>query len=314
MLAERLPTIMPSLEPAAGGELGSLGGRSAAAGPAAGDRAAVCAPHHTATKAAIVGGGSGIIRPGAASPPREDGWQRPGVGSFRYRGHILAFTGFELNRSCISASLVVSGVLVLSACGASKPAQTTAPSSTSPAAGPTATNPTAASPAGGGSVAASTRIGPYTQIFATPLPTSPAKARVIRRFEMAEILWARSEYAGHRVPPVTKYVTGQALTHLMTAMSSLKANEVVPAGTDRLFMTSVTALTSTTATVITCDDGSKYAAENAVSGKADPAYSPSANEKYLFETWHMVLLSGRWAISSFTLDTLPSASAQHCQP
>ncbi len=26
-----------------------------------------CAPHHTATKAAIVGGGSGIIRPGAAS-------------------------------------------------------------------------------------------------------------------------------------------------------------------------------------------------------------------------------------------------------
>jgi Magnesium chelatase, subunit ChlI len=27
----------------------------------------VCAPHHTATKAAIVGGGSGVIRPGAAS-------------------------------------------------------------------------------------------------------------------------------------------------------------------------------------------------------------------------------------------------------
>ena len=26
-----------------------------------------CAPHHTATKAAIVGGGSGVIRPGAAS-------------------------------------------------------------------------------------------------------------------------------------------------------------------------------------------------------------------------------------------------------
>src|SRR6202007_1423534 len=26
-----------------------------------------CAPHHTASKAAIVGGGSGVIRPGAAS-------------------------------------------------------------------------------------------------------------------------------------------------------------------------------------------------------------------------------------------------------
>jgi len=209
---------------------------------------------------------------------------------------------------------VVSGVLVLSACGASKPSQATAPSSTSPAARPTAASPAAASPTVGSSQAASTRIGPYTQIFTTPLPASPAKAKVIHGFEMAEILWAKSEYAWHPVPPVTKYVTGQALTHLMAATSSLKANDVVPAGTDRLFMTSVTALTSTTATVTTCDDGSKYAAENPVTGKINPAYSPSANQKYLFETWHMVLLSGRWAISSFTLATLPSASAQHCQP
>jgi hypothetical protein len=226
----------------------------------------------------------------------------------------LAFARFELNRSRISASLVVSGVLVLSACGASKPSQATAPSSTSPAARPTAASPAAASPTVGSSPAASTRIGPYTQIFATPLPASPAKAKVIQGFEMAEILWAKSEYAWRPVPPVTKYVTGQALTHLMAATSSLKANDVVPAGTDRLFMTSVTALTSTTATVTTCDDGSKYAAENPVTGKINPAYSPSANQKYLFETWHMVLLSGRWAISSFTLATLPSASAQHCQP
>ncbi len=208
---------------------------------------------------------------------------------------------------------------MLSACGASKPSQATAPSSTSPAASPTAASPTAASPTAasptvGSSPAASTRIGPYTQIFATPLPANLAQAKVIQGFEMAEILWAKSDYAWRPVPPVTEYVTGQALKNLMSATSALKANDVVPAGTDRLFMTSVTALTSTTATVTTCDDGSKYAAENPVTGKINPAYSPSANQANLFETWHMVLLSGRWAISSFTLATLPSASAQHCQP
>src|SRR5260221_10243943 len=99
----------------------------------------------------------------------------------RYRGPILLLRGSSLNRSRISASLVVSGVLVLSACGASKPSQATAPSSTSPAASPTAASPTAASP-----TAASTRIGPYTQIFATPLPANPAQAKVIQGFEMAE--------------------------------------------------------------------------------------------------------------------------------
>jgi magnesium chelatase family protein len=69
MLAERLPTIMPSLEPAAALEVSSIHSVAGALRPG---RPLVteppfCAPHHTATKAAIVGGGSGIIRPGAAS-------------------------------------------------------------------------------------------------------------------------------------------------------------------------------------------------------------------------------------------------------
>jgi magnesium chelatase family protein len=69
MLAERLPTIMPILEPAAALEVSSIHSVAGALRP---DRPLVteppfCAPHHTATKAAIVGGGSGIIRPGAAS-------------------------------------------------------------------------------------------------------------------------------------------------------------------------------------------------------------------------------------------------------
>ena len=69
MLAERLPTILPRLEPAAAIEVTSIhsvaGTLSAGAGLVT--EPPFCAPHHTASKAAIVGGGNGIIRPGAAS-------------------------------------------------------------------------------------------------------------------------------------------------------------------------------------------------------------------------------------------------------
>jgi magnesium chelatase family protein len=69
MLAERLPTIMPALEPQDALEVSAI---HSVAGVLKPDHPLVaeppfCAPHHTATKAAIVGGGSGIIRPGAAS-------------------------------------------------------------------------------------------------------------------------------------------------------------------------------------------------------------------------------------------------------
>jgi magnesium chelatase family protein len=69
MLAERLPTIMPALDRAAALEVSAI---HSVAGSLKADRPLVteppfCAPHHTATKAAIVGGGSAILRPGAAS-------------------------------------------------------------------------------------------------------------------------------------------------------------------------------------------------------------------------------------------------------
>jgi magnesium chelatase family protein len=69
MLAERLPTILPPLELPAALEVSSI---HSVAGTLPSGRPLLteppfCAPHHTATKAAIVGGGSGIIRPGAAS-------------------------------------------------------------------------------------------------------------------------------------------------------------------------------------------------------------------------------------------------------
>ena len=69
MLAERMPTVLPRLDPAAALEVTAI---HSVAGVLP-DRSPLltappfCAPHHTATKAAIVGGGSGVIRPGAAS-------------------------------------------------------------------------------------------------------------------------------------------------------------------------------------------------------------------------------------------------------
>ncbi len=69
MLAERIPTVLPRLDPAAALEVMSI---HSVAGVLP-DRSPLltappfCAPHHTASKAAIVGGGSGVIRPGAAS-------------------------------------------------------------------------------------------------------------------------------------------------------------------------------------------------------------------------------------------------------
>jgi magnesium chelatase family protein len=69
MLAERLPTILPALESTAALEVStihSIAGMLKPSSPLMTDPP-FCAPHHTATKAAIVGGGSGIIRPGAAS-------------------------------------------------------------------------------------------------------------------------------------------------------------------------------------------------------------------------------------------------------
>jgi magnesium chelatase family protein len=69
MVAERLPTVMPGLDRAAALEVTSI---HSVAGTLPAGRPLMteppfCAPHHTATKAAIVGGGSGILHPGAAS-------------------------------------------------------------------------------------------------------------------------------------------------------------------------------------------------------------------------------------------------------
>jgi magnesium chelatase family protein len=67
MLASRLPGLLPDLDPDAALEVSSV--RSLAGAPVGGSlirRPPLESPHHTVTAAAMVGGGSGQIRPGAA--------------------------------------------------------------------------------------------------------------------------------------------------------------------------------------------------------------------------------------------------------
>ncbi len=69
MLAERIPTILPRLDGPAALEVTSIHSVAGTLSPQVPllTDPPFLAPHHTATKAAIVGGGSGIIRPGSAS-------------------------------------------------------------------------------------------------------------------------------------------------------------------------------------------------------------------------------------------------------
>ena len=69
MLAERMPTILPRLDIDAALEvtaIHSVAGTLPAGSPLLSEPP-FCAPHHTSTRAAIVGGGTGVLHPGAAS-------------------------------------------------------------------------------------------------------------------------------------------------------------------------------------------------------------------------------------------------------
>jgi hypothetical protein len=209
-----------------------------------------------------------------------------------------------MDRFRVPSALCI-GLLVLAACGAGR--SQVAASHTSPAA-PANSGPAArASPV-------SIRIGPYTQVFATPLPANRAQAGVVEGFREAWILWDKSQDVWHLVAPVRDYVTGRALTHLLAAVSEGKARHLVPAGGDRFFKTRVTAFTGHRATVTTCDDASKFKEENPSTRRVDRAFIPTRHQAYIFETWRMVRLSGHWAITDFSVAVFPSLRAKPCQP
>jgi magnesium chelatase family protein len=69
MLAERLPTILPPLDITAATEVTSIHSVAGHLAPGTGLMTVppFCAPHHTASMASILGGGTGVVCPGAAS-------------------------------------------------------------------------------------------------------------------------------------------------------------------------------------------------------------------------------------------------------
>jgi hypothetical protein len=196
-----------------------------------------------------------------------------------------------MNRHGTFTALVLAGLLILSACGSGK------------SAGHSAVR-----------VGSVVHVGPYTQMFASPLPANPAQAAVVEGFREGQVLWEKSTNSLHLVPPVRDYVTGQALTHLAAAVKAGKTRDLVPAGVDRFFKTRITAITGHNATVATCDDGSKFKEVNPRTGKVDAGFLPTPGQAYLFETWRMVHISGHWAITALSIAPLPSRSAEPCQP
>src|SRR5258707_1420921 len=196
-----------------------------------------------------------------------------------------------MSRQGAFTALVLSGLLVLSACSSGKPASNVAVR-----------------------VGSVVHVGRYTQVFASPLPASPAQAAVVEGFRQGLVLWDKSQSALQLMRPVREYVTGQALSHLAATVKAGKARDLVPAGVDRFFMTRVTAITGRNAIIATCDDGSKFREQNPRTGKVDAAFLPSPGQAYVFETWRMVQVSAHWAITALSVATLPSRSAEPCQP
>jgi hypothetical protein len=190
-------------------------------------------------------------------------------------------------------ALVMCGLLV-SACS---PPGSAAPGKTRPARVPTRT----------------VRIGRLTQIFDTSYPADPAQASAVEGFRAATTRWDKSQETWTLVSPVTAYVTGGALRNLKASLGRLKATDVVPGGTDRFFKTRAV-ISGASATITTCDDGSMFEEVNRSTGVPDPAYSAPASQQYLFETWQMVRLGARWALSAISVVTLPDSRAKPCQP
>jgi hypothetical protein len=201
-------------------------------------------------------------------------------------------------RTAVSMALVALGLAGLSGCGSGHPAATLAKPGVSIRA-------TISAPPD------AVAINAFTQLFGTPLPANPAAARVMASFREAMVLWDESTGNLFLAPSVTEYVVGDARTHLNAVLATEKKDNYLPAGTDRFWNSKVTAITTDSATLATCDDGTKYVQENPNTGETLPPAPP--DRQYLFETWNLVPLDGHWAITSFTLVFSPDSRAAACK-
>lgn len=157
------------------------------------------------------------------------------------------------------------------------------------------------------------RSGHFTQVFDTPLPADGPSAEVVTGWRQAMVLWNDSEQKQSLTVPVTEYVTGDALRNLKNALSAMKKQNIVPAGGDRMFKTTVVSITGSDAEITTCDDGRKSTNMNLSTGVVDPP-PDSVSAQYLFETWELTRGHGHWMIRSFNLVAPPAEAAQQCLP
>ncbi len=214
----------------------------------------------------------------------------------------------------IIAGLAIGGLLA-SGCSSGGSGGTGSPRSAGSAGSPGSP----ASPAAATVATESVRVGRLTEIFDGPLPADPAQASVVEGFRAALIVWDKSQEEQKLVSPVTSDVTGAALTNLRKSLTQelTPGQQIVPAGTDRNFDTRVTALSGASATVTTCDDGSKFDEVN--SGYRGGQYglcnaTPDQGIHIRHVAADLGQLNGQWAISVVTPVTLPNALAKPCQP
>jgi hypothetical protein len=219
-------------------------------------------------------------------------------------------------RAAASVAFVASGLIALSSCssGQSSPAVTaTTATSGHPATSAQSSSPNASvssSAVAASATTASVRIRLLTEVFATPLPDDPAKAKVIEGFRESQILWDQSSEELRIVPPTTEYITGKALDSLRVAVTSGAKNDVALGGTDRLYDTSVTSLTAKSATVTSCDDGSRTNLVDLATGQKIP--NDPNGPLTVFVIWQMAPVGGHWAITSLDVISLPDPRASGC--
>jgi hypothetical protein len=150
----------------------------------------------------------------------------------------------------------------------------------------------------------------YVEVFATPLPADRAKAAVISGFRQSQVLWDKSTVALHLVGVTRDYVTGRALTTLKTLLRTFTKNNIIPVGADRYFDTKITSLTADSATVTSCDDGTRYNVANRTTGQREPP--APASKQYAFAIFTMSRVGGRWATSSVSGVGYPDKRVKAC--
>ncbi len=216
-------------------------------------------------------------------------------------------------RTTAVLALAASGLIALSSCSSGGPASTSAEASTTRA---QPASSAASTGTGTGLIPAvseatpSVRVGQLTEVFATPLPSDPAKAKVIEEWRESQVVWDQSIQVWRVLASASAYITGNAFVRLHTAVATDASYHVILTGPQRFYHTNVTSLTADGATVTSCDDASKALDENPSTGHKYP--NGPGSPVIFFVTWQLVPVAGRWAITSYTLVAAPDPRERVC--